>query len=116
MAQKQSALLKGKIKIGICGKLTEGNSGNYYRRCNNRLFNFRGDRMIITRLKLPLEQAEYSALLKMAGDELRNPIDQARFILRQELERRGLLAETLRAGQQQAQKYEPAEVQDGSPS
>jgi hypothetical protein len=47
--------------------------------------------MIVTRLKLPLEQAEYTALLKIAGDELRNPIDQARFILRQELERRGLL-------------------------
>ncbi len=47
--------------------------------------------MIVTRLKLPLEQAEYTALLKVAGDELRNPIDQARFILRQELERRGLL-------------------------
>lgn len=47
--------------------------------------------MIVTRLKLPLEQAEYSALLKAAENELRNPIDQARFILRQELERRGLL-------------------------
>jgi len=47
--------------------------------------------MIVTRLKLPLEQTEYTALLKMAGDELRNPIDQARFILRQELTRRGLL-------------------------
>ena len=47
--------------------------------------------MIVTRLKLPLEQAEYTALLKIAGDELRNPIDQARFILRQELARRGLL-------------------------
>jgi hypothetical protein len=47
--------------------------------------------MIVTRLKLPLEQAEYAALLKVAGDELRNPIDQARFILRKELERRGFL-------------------------
>lgn len=47
--------------------------------------------MIVTRLKLPLEQAEYSALLRIAGIELRNPTDQARFILRQELERRGLL-------------------------
>ena len=47
--------------------------------------------MIVNRLKLSLEQAEYAALLKMAGDELRTPIDQARFILRQELERRGLL-------------------------
>jgi hypothetical protein len=41
--------------------------------------------MIVTRLKLPLEQAEYSALMKVASDELRNPTDQARFILRQEL-------------------------------
>lgn len=47
--------------------------------------------MIVTRLKLPLEQAEYSALLRVAGDELRNPIDQARFILRKELERLGFL-------------------------
>ncbi len=47
--------------------------------------------MIVTRLRLPLEQAEYSALLKAAGDELRNPVDQVRFILRSELERRGLL-------------------------
>jgi hypothetical protein len=47
--------------------------------------------MVITRLKLSLEPAEYAALLKVAGDELRNPIDQVRFMLRQELERRGLL-------------------------
>jgi hypothetical protein len=47
--------------------------------------------MTIARLKLPLEQAEYEALLKAAAGELRNPTDQARFILRQELERRGLL-------------------------
>jgi hypothetical protein len=48
--------------------------------------------MIVTRLKLPLEQAEFSALVKVAGVEMRSPSDQARFILRQELERRGLLA------------------------
>jgi hypothetical protein len=47
--------------------------------------------MIVTRLKLPLEEAEYTALLRAAGKELRNPVDQVRFILRQELERRGLL-------------------------
>jgi hypothetical protein len=47
--------------------------------------------MIVTRLKLPLEQAEYTALLEAAEKELRNPADQARFILRPELERRGLL-------------------------
>ncbi len=49
--------------------------------------------MIVTRLKLPLEQDEYSALLKIAGAELRNPTDQAHVILRQELERRGFLDE-----------------------
>ena len=48
--------------------------------------------MVVTHLKLPLEETEYSALLKAAGDELRNPVDQVRFILRKELERRGLLA------------------------
>jgi hypothetical protein len=48
--------------------------------------------MAVTHLKLPLEQAEYSALLKVAGDDLRNPVDQVRFLLRKELERRGLLA------------------------
>jgi len=46
---------------------------------------------MITRLKLTLEQAEYSALLKAASCELRNPADEARFILRAELMRRGLL-------------------------
>ncbi len=45
----------------------------------------------MTRLTLSLEQAEYAALLKIAGEELRSPIDQAHFILRAELERRGLL-------------------------
>jgi hypothetical protein len=47
--------------------------------------------MITTRLKIPLEDAEYTALLCVAGDELRNPVDQLRFILRQDLQRRGLL-------------------------
>jgi hypothetical protein len=37
-----------------------------------------------------LEQAEYSGLLKMAVEELRNPSHQLHVILRQELERRGL--------------------------
>jgi len=47
---------------------------------------------MITRLKLTLEQAEYTALLKAAVAELRNPADQARYILRLELSRLGLLA------------------------
>ena len=54
--------------------------------------------MIVARLKLPLGQAEYSALLKVAGDELRSPMDQVRFMLRQELERRGLLVNETESG------------------
>lgn len=46
---------------------------------------------MVTRLKIPLIQAEYSALLKIALAELRDPVEQAHFILRQELERQGLL-------------------------
>jgi hypothetical protein len=46
---------------------------------------------MINRVKLNLEQDEYSALLKVAVAELRNPADQARHILRQDLQRRGLL-------------------------
>jgi len=41
-------------------------------------------------LKLSLKQPEYSALLTIAIEELRNPSDQLRHILRQELGRRGL--------------------------
>ena len=47
---------------------------------------------MVNRVVLILEQPEYSALLRVALKELRNPSDQARFILRQELERRGLLS------------------------
>ena len=46
---------------------------------------------MVSRLTLTLEQHEYSALLKMAIEELRDPSDQVRYILLQELERRGLL-------------------------
>jgi len=46
---------------------------------------------MVVRLKLVLEQDEYSALMESALADLRNPSDQARFILRQELERLGLL-------------------------
>jgi len=47
--------------------------------------------MIVTRLRIPLEQEEFSALVKISVDELRSPVDQARHIIRKELERRGLL-------------------------
>lgn len=45
---------------------------------------------MVTRVKVALDQPEYSALLRLAIDELRDPPDQLRHILRQELERRGL--------------------------
>lgn len=47
--------------------------------------------MTVTRLRIPLEQREYSALLKMAQAELRSPDDQIRYVLREELRHRGLL-------------------------
>ena len=47
---------------------------------------------MVSRVKLALEQAEYTALLKMAMSELRSPADQARHIVRQELMRRGYLS------------------------
>lgn len=47
--------------------------------------------MSAVRIKLLLEQPEYQALLKLSEQELRNPVEQTRFILRQELARRGLL-------------------------
>ena len=47
---------------------------------------------MVVRLKLVLEQAEYSALLNLAVGELRNPADQARYILVAELQRLGLLS------------------------
>jgi len=47
--------------------------------------------MMVTRLTVTLEQSEYSALLRVSESELRDPRDQIRFVLRQELERRGLL-------------------------
>ena len=46
---------------------------------------------MVVRLRITLEQEEYSALLKMAIDEERNPEGQLRFLLRTELQSRGLL-------------------------
>ncbi len=47
--------------------------------------------MMVSRLTLTLEQHEYSALLKMAIEQLRDPSDQVRYILLQELDRHGFL-------------------------
>lgn len=43
------------------------------------------------RVTVTLNQPEYSGLLDIAIAELRDPRDQIRFILRQELQRRGVL-------------------------
>jgi hypothetical protein len=49
--------------------------------------------MAVNRVTVTLEQPEYSGLLEVAIQELRDPRDQLRHILRLELERRGLLAD-----------------------
>jgi len=46
---------------------------------------------MVNRITVVLPQEEYSALLKLGSMELRNPPDQIRAVLRQELARRGLL-------------------------
>ena len=46
---------------------------------------------MVTRIRVVLDQPEYSGLLRIAEKELRNPSDQLRHILRLELRRRGLL-------------------------
>lgn len=48
---------------------------------------------MIVRIKIPMEQIEYSALLDAAASELRDPVSQARFFIREELTRRGLLTQ-----------------------
>jgi hypothetical protein len=50
-------------------------------------------RSMLNRLKILLEQPEYSALIHLAEKELRTPADQVRLIVRLELIRRGLLPE-----------------------
>ncbi len=45
---------------------------------------------MVKRVTVTLEQPEYAALLQIAVAELRNPPDQLRHILRQELERQRL--------------------------
>jgi hypothetical protein len=55
---------------------------------------------MVNRVTLTLEQPEYSALLKVALAELRSPQDQARYILRRELERHGHLASQTQGAEQ----------------
>ena len=46
---------------------------------------------MINRIKVLLPQVEYSGLLELADKDLRTPNEQLRFLLRQELVRRGLI-------------------------
>jgi len=48
---------------------------------------------MLNRLKILLEQPEYSALIHLAEKELRTPADQVRLIVRLDLIKRGLLLE-----------------------
>jgi len=50
---------------------------------------------MLNRLKILLEQPEYSALIQLSEKELRTPADQARLIVRLELIRRGLLPDDI---------------------
>lgn len=51
----------------------------------------------MVRMQVVLDPAEAEALAMWAASELRDPRDQIRLVLRQELERRGLLQVTERA-------------------
>ena len=46
---------------------------------------------MINRIRIILEQPEYSALIQLSAQEIRNPADQVVAIVRNELVRRGLL-------------------------
>ena len=48
---------------------------------------------MLNRLKILLEQPEYSALIRLSEREMRTPADQVRLIVRLELIRRGMLPE-----------------------
>ncbi|HOR18818.1 MAG TPA: hypothetical protein PLE10_03195 [Brevefilum sp.] len=54
---------------------------------------------MVRRIDVTLEQHEYSALLEMAVEDLRNPSDQLRHILRMEIDRRMDKIEHLNLGQ-----------------
>ena len=61
----------------------------------------------MSRVTIPLRDEERKALLELALSELPRPADQARFILRKELERRGLLPAAAKSEQPEADHAEP---------
>lgn len=46
---------------------------------------------MVTRIKIALQQHEYTALLNLASAELRTPHEQIRFLILRELDKRKLL-------------------------
>jgi hypothetical protein len=55
---------------------------------------------MVNRVILTLDQQEYSALLEIAGHELRNPSDQARILLRQQLKKFDVLEDDSKSQQE----------------
>lgn len=64
--------------------------------------------LMINRLKILLDQPEYTALLKLSEQELRNPADQVRLLVRQELIRLGLITSTPLEPKKKLSNYDPA--------
>ena len=52
---------------------------------------------MVVRMRIAVEQDEYSALMRLAVEELRNVEEQARFIIRHELIHRGLLHDGIKS-------------------
>ncbi len=64
---------------------------------------------MLNRLKILLEQPEYSALIHLAEQELRTPGDQARLIVRLDLIRRGMLPAKENPSMEHQEKNPPHE-------
>ena len=67
---------------------------------------------MMSRIPILLDEKAAAGLVALAKQEYRDPRQQAAVIIRQELERLGLLSNDPRAGQQ---KLEPVEAQNGNP-
>lgn len=94
---------------------TDRNTNKPVRLTSGQVFIF--DKMV-TRLKITLEQTEYSALMELAVRELRAPEEQARYILRQVLTRQDLLPKQhiRRPGNPQAKELVSSEVKHVKPA
>ncbi len=66
--------------------------------------------MTVQRIRITLKDAEYSALADLAIAELRPLESQARFLLRAELERRGLLQDDDAPGPDAGQEVPPCQM------